>query len=488
MAFTEEQQEIIYSHGNVKVIAVAGSGKSTTLFGYARYRMNERGLYLVYNNSARAEAKAKAKKYELKNLTVHTAHSLAYEKLKVGKNYRVVKKIPLDGIIEFCKIRSDDPQKKYTLAQMISDAITIRCNKMDDFLDIEDFKNYEPDTVRKYLPIVNKCITRIWEEMDLGTLGILHDFYLKKFVTELKEDLGYDYIVFDEGQDANEIMLNAFKRQKGTKVIVGDPSQQIYTWRGAINALDKVNYPKYNLSGCFRFGETIANKANHVLQWKKTLGIFGNTVLCEGLRTGVAANGPPAFLCRSTAGLFKAIVEFTAVNQGAQPIYLEGGLWGNDFLTNNRLMSDIYYLFAKQPGKVKGKMLKGFKDISQLQEFAKNTGNREVGSLIDLVFRYKSELFSLKDQIKAMLVNKPAKAAAIFSTVHKSKGQEYAKVILDDTFITEPDIYELAEAIEIEKRFGKTISTDLQLEIARANEEINIRYVAITRGKNEVRL
>ncbi len=482
MAFTDEQQEIIYSYGNVKCIAVAGSGKSTTLLAYAKYRQHKKGLYLVYNNSARAEARAKAKKYQLKNLKVHTAHSLAYQ--SVGKQYRIIKKIPLDGIISFCDIKGSNTEKIYTIAQIIHDGINIRCNKISNSLLISDFKNYDQSIVKEYFPIAMAWIDEIWNEMDAGRLSVTHDFYLKKFITGIN-DLGYDYVVFDEGQDANEVMLAGFNKQKGTKVIVGDPSQQIYTWRGAINALDKVNFPVYNLTGAFRFGPDIALKANHVLQWKKTIGCYGNTVLCEGLRKSPASSGPTAYLCRSTVGLFKKMVDLVA-QDSYTPLYIEGGLWGNDFLTNNRMLSDIYHIWSGKPKKVRGTMLKGFKSIVQLQSFAKNTGNREIGSLIDLVYKYKSDVFSLKDQIKLRLIDDKSEAGAIFSTVHKAKGQEYSRVILDDTFILYEDVIALSEAMKIDMERNKKLSPDLAAQVHRINEEINIRYVAITRAMNSV--
>lgn len=487
MPLTDEQQELIYSTGNAKCIAVAGSGKSTTLFGYARRRLYKKGLYIVYNTSARAEAKAKAKKLELKNLTIHTAHSLAHNQLGIGKKYRVVNKIPLDGIIQVCNITGTDQEKIYTLAQMILDGINIRCNKIGNELHEADYINYDPYTVKKYLPSVIDAVDHCWDEMDAGRVGILHDFYLKKFIVERKADWGFEYVVFDEGQDANEIMLHGFKQQKGTKVIVGDPSQQIYTWRGAINALDKVGFTKYYLTGSHRFGASIAHEANEVLAWKKLLNIYKDTAQCHGLRKYAAPDGPDAFLCRSTVGLFKKMVDLVAKDPQSR-LYIEGGLWGNDFLTNNRLLSDIYYLFADQPKKVKGRMVKGFRHIQSLQNFAKNTGNREIGSLIDLVFKYKGAVFHLKDQVIASLVKKKTEASAIFSTVHKAKGQEYATVHLDDTFVTYDDVLKLSEAIHTQMEIFGKLQPDMADAINRMNEEINIRYVAITRAMNKVNL
>lgn len=61
-----------------------------------------------------------------------------------------------------------------------------------------------------------------------------HDAYLKLFQLErpnLYELLQVDVIIIDEGQDMSGSMLGIFNQQKGPRMIVGDPAQQIYQWR-----------------------------------------------------------------------------------------------------------------------------------------------------------------------------------------------------------------------------------------------------------------
>ncbi|GAA4033243.1 hypothetical protein GCM10022409_16920 [Hymenobacter glaciei] len=49
--FTPEQQAIISAAGDLKINAVAGSGKTTTLLEYARAQpARTRILYLAFNN------------------------------------------------------------------------------------------------------------------------------------------------------------------------------------------------------------------------------------------------------------------------------------------------------------------------------------------------------------------------------------------------------------------------------------------------------
>lgn len=50
MQLTPEQEAIIASTGDIKINAVAGSGKTTTMVAYARSRpVDARILYLAFN-------------------------------------------------------------------------------------------------------------------------------------------------------------------------------------------------------------------------------------------------------------------------------------------------------------------------------------------------------------------------------------------------------------------------------------------------------
>ena len=62
---------------NVIVDAVAGSGKSTTILSIADHLPYKNTLQLTYNSSLRIEIKEKVKNLNLKNLKIHTYHSLA---------------------------------------------------------------------------------------------------------------------------------------------------------------------------------------------------------------------------------------------------------------------------------------------------------------------------------------------------------------------------------------------------------------------------
>lgn len=62
---TEEQERVIQSRGDIKVNAVAGSGKTATLLQYAAARPYDRILYVAFNNSVKKEAKKNSRRRRL---------------------------------------------------------------------------------------------------------------------------------------------------------------------------------------------------------------------------------------------------------------------------------------------------------------------------------------------------------------------------------------------------------------------------------------
>jgi len=80
---SSEQQTIIdhiKTGKNVIVDACAGSGKSTTILSCAQQMPNKRFLQITYNSMLRMEIREKVKDLRLKNIIIHTYHSLAVAK------------------------------------------------------------------------------------------------------------------------------------------------------------------------------------------------------------------------------------------------------------------------------------------------------------------------------------------------------------------------------------------------------------------------
>lgn len=90
--------------------------------------------------------------------------------------------------------------------------------------------------------------------------------YLKVWALK-KPKLPFDFILFDEAQDANPVLLHLLQEQQSQLIVVGDRYQQIYSWRGSVNAMSTFKtIHSCCLSQSFRFGQSIANVANSILK------------------------------------------------------------------------------------------------------------------------------------------------------------------------------------------------------------------------------
>ncbi len=102
-----------------------------------------------------------------------------------------------------------------------------------------------------------------------GGLPLSHDGYLKLWALSGPR-AETDYILVDEAQDINPVLLGVLRQVQCPVVYVGDPYQQIYEWRGAVNAMEAISSPhRVLLSRSFRFGPEIAAAATRVLRTLK---------------------------------------------------------------------------------------------------------------------------------------------------------------------------------------------------------------------------
>ncbi|MPB31793.1 ATP-dependent helicase, partial [Campylobacter fetus] len=73
-----------------------------------------------------------------------------------------------------------------------------------------------------------------------------------------KELHNYDYILFDEAQDSNAVMLSIFLNNVCKKILVGDTFQNIYGFNQTINALETIEADFHlNLSPNYRSTQEI---------------------------------------------------------------------------------------------------------------------------------------------------------------------------------------------------------------------------------------
>ena len=232
---TPEQLDIINTNFNIRINAVAGSGKTTTIIEYAAARPpSSKILYLAFNKSVKLEAIRRFEARGLKNVKIETAHSLAYKYIVPQYGYTIRSQgYKSHEIAEILGLQnSGEKHAEYIISNHINKFITYFCNSDKQKVQDLNYLNIVHDEsakkfVRTFYKSIEDGTRRLLSKMDKGEVEITHDFYLKKFQLSNPE-LHFDYILFDEGQDASPSMLDIFLKQKAIKVIVGDTHQQIY--------------------------------------------------------------------------------------------------------------------------------------------------------------------------------------------------------------------------------------------------------------------
>jgi len=485
MELTREQILIVESNGNIKINAVAGSGKTATLIEYARAR-HEKGkiLYLAFNKSVRIEAVKRFSENGINNVQVETAHSLAYAHIVKGSSYKVrtTGGYKTNEIVEILRLKqSRQKHTEFILANHINKFLTYFCNSSKLKVQELNYEDVVQEAKARQFVINHKeellRQTRIFlDKMNKGEIEITHDFYLKKF-QQKNPQLPFDYILFDESQDASEAMLDVFLSQKAVKVAVGDTHQQIYGWRYAINSLEKVDFPTFHLTTSFRFDNEIASLAVRVLKWKTRYQDQESVLIngCGGNTTGQAK----AIIARTNTALLVKAIEMVIEKQEVQKIYFEGRIESYTYADDGASIYDVLNLYQGNRKFIKDKLIASMQGIDDLEEYIEKTGDAQLALIVEVVKKYQRNLPSYIKRIKECHLENDDKknAEMIFSTVHRCKGMEYDEVTLANDFINEGKISKVLNETNKEKPdFGKL------------SEEINLLYVAITRTKNKLNI
>ena len=466
---TQEQKDIIFSkEDRIKISALAGSAKTSTLYYYAKERPFKKILYIVYNKAMKDEAERTFG--NLHNVEIKTIHGLAYK--YVGKYYR--QKLTFNyNSIDIIKNLDLDWNKDKELAIKINDMMT--AYMLSDVQSFEDLDMYDDDYNKKYKPIIIKLCEKLWNlKKDYNSkVKIEHDFYLKLFqLAKVNLSKQYDIVLLDEDQDASKLVLSILNTSnvKGI-VIVGDRYQKLYGWRNAIDIAPFFKGEEYKLTTSFRVSQNIADIANAMI-----LDITDTNVKMLGFNKNqkivnkIDRNKPYVCLCRTNSYIFAEVLD--AMKEGNKRIYFEGGYSGYKF--ENILQAYRFSLGHT----VKNSMLNKFKDYEQMEKYAEDTDDLELKAIIRTINKYGNIIPSLIDKIKNNIVKDKSKANIIFSTIHKSKGMTYSIPVLisDDHF-------------DIETFFrNKFINKKANMNEKNYKDEMSIIYVGITRCAGEIEL
>ena len=436
--------------------APAGSGKTLTLLVFAR-KTNGKGYNITFSKNSTIAA---TKKFPRNSTICKTGHALAFGK----EGYKYKERLTQLTGNQLTKILSLGSPGIYNTennkAYQIIETIRHFCYSADT--EILPYHVPTPiTTATKYVIEESKkelaqFSSKVWQMM-LNThhsIPITHDVYLKIWALS-KPKLNKDFILFDESQDANPVMLDVILSQPDTQIIfAGDRFQQIYSWRGAVNAMTKVNFSIKEICQSFRFGQPIADLANRIINSysdpvNHIKPILGVDKPCEIIteKQGII---PDCIICRTNAGLIAETIKTLShkfkvfILGGPQPLI--------------SLIEGIETLKRKR--KTYHHELRLFKNYDEFVEYAESPQGGGLKTILKIIKKHSfADLLSYLYQTQ----DKPSPDSITITTTHKAKGLEWPVVKLSSDFKYPKDKTEII-----------------------SQEETNILYVAVTRAQEKL--
>ncbi len=284
----------------------------------------------------------------------------------------------------------------------------------------------------------------------------------------------YDVVMVDEAQDLSSVQREMVRRslkREGRLVAVGDAHQSCYGFRGAMHdAMDRIAEE----FGCARLPLSISYRCPRAIvaeAAKLVPEIESHEAAPEGIvTTHTAALGPASFaegdavLCRFNAPIVTLAYKLIRSGVPARVLGREIGKGLDTLITKlgardlDDLTSRLGTYYARESAKL---LAKG--EVGRVDALADRV--QTIEALIDELPEGERTIERLRDVI-ASLFSDDAKARSVtLATVHKAKGLEWDRV-----WILDPDR-------------ASPFATQPWMQ----TQERNIRYIAITRARRELR-
>lgn len=449
-----------------KIEAYAGAGKTTTLRMVARDRERSRLLYLAFNKRQQEEAKTSFPP----NVEARTAHALAWRALRMSET-QVRPRLFGSEVAECLGLPSrwaglTSSQLGELVAATLDRFLQSAARAVSPehaVLPVDEGGDSERERMVGWAQ-------QLWDLQTEGRAPITHDSYLKSWHLNLLEGRlappKYDVVLFDEAQDANPVMIDVVRLFRDAAVVwVGDSYQQIYEWRGAVDALQQIEGESLTLSQSFRFGQPIANAALDLLRHHPRpprVPLIGNPARESSIQWGAAGDvKPQAILARSRAGVLEAA--FHAARSSR--VHVVGGV-----AEIKAVMESACWLYEGLREKVTVPTIARFASWQDLTKHVETSKDRE------LIFVAREVTRRGPEDVRHMLARVAAaqveadRADVTLSTVHRAKGLEWGCVqLMDDILGCE----------EIEQKLFKDPRPKSPEDLA---AEMHVSYVAVTRA------
>jgi len=281
-----------------------------------------------------------------------------------------------------------------------------------------------------------------------------------KLVAESGKDYGYGVVLIDEAQDSNDATMKFLLNQKHAQgILIGDPAQSLYAWRGASDQIMRYDAPRLYLTQSFRFGDGVAEEAmKHLPHTETGVTIKGLSSIAD-MVTEDDMEEPNVVLTRTNAGAMTYAISY--LKAGKRVAMVKG----------TKQILDIAYaardLMAGK--KARSLELSAFDNWAELVEYTKEPGGGHLKAIVKLI-----NVYGISDLIAACnrmaRYNEPHDVAV--TTCHSIKGLEWKKVQIGDDFF-EPEPFE------------NPLTQQMEPGVIDRHEAM-IHYVAVTRAQEHL--
>jgi len=281
---TEQERalELFLKQEGLRIDAYAGSGKTTTLRMLAD-STSRRGLYLAFNRNI-----ADAAKHSFpKQVSCSTSHSIAFRSVRKSFGYpewkligaltpnTVVNAFRMPDVLTF---RSGLALSKWSYCSALLESVKRFLQSDDPQLLIRHIPRYgclEAMTDGSFEDFASQAIVHIqtiWEAMlhKTGGLPLGHDGYLRLWAL-FQPESNVDYILVDEAQDLNPVLLGVLRKMRCSVVYVGGSvsTNLRVAWRNKCNVPSGYATLRSTLTVVsFRISDRKCSLGHHSSAWR----------------------------------------------------------------------------------------------------------------------------------------------------------------------------------------------------------------------------
>lgn len=358
---TLEQEAIlaaVQTRQDVAIEAFAGTGKSSTLELIARAHASERILVIVFNKSAQIDVAARMPRWvetrTFDSLGFAGAPETSVTKFRTQREVKPwepgapirraadiaawlgIDRNPIVAEQTRTVVAVDGTETVETYTGPVNPAhaaaLAIRtvewwCTSADpQILDrhVHDDAPITPSLAAAVVPVAQK----VWDDVTspAGRIRVTNSHLTKMWALSQPDftrpgsgpKVTPTMLMVDEAQDTAPVVAAVVAAQKMQTIVVGDPYQAIYAWRGATDYLSQVKVEhRLPLTQSWRFGPQVAGAANKLL-----VRMGARNALIGAGKPGMVVDAytmadASAVLCRTNAGVLSEIIAVMASGRQA---------------------------------------------------------------------------------------------------------------------------------------------------------------------------